>query len=253
MKKILVLLLVAVMCFSMCACGKQEQANAFDMSKQAFNNIHSAYEKVEDISADVYEAWRIGIATKTSSLYELDDLSFLTGNLSLTDDDIYRGLAHIQFHYSDFLEYAGMYSFVDVNNLDDYASFLQQCDEYDFTSREDNEYCFKPDTTYDFISMFDDGFSGYVYLVVNAYAAKGTYEEITSILDAAKEQMKTMSKDYSDYEHYPNLKGYYTTTQAFFDYCQKPTGTFEQAVTTIEDYRNEARDYYYDLEYIFED
>lgn len=170
-----------------------------------------------------------------------------------TDDDIYRGLVHAKFLYDDFLEYAGIYSYVDVDDIDDYAEFLHDCDQYDFYSRDDGGYCYKPDTIHDFISMFDDGFSGYVYLVINAYEAKSTYAEIATILDAAKEQMRTMSEDYSDYEHYPNLKGYYTTTQAFFDYCQKPTGSFEQAVTTIENYRNEARDYYYDLEYIFED
>ena len=245
MKRAIALFLIVGMCFTLCACGNQEKA--FDMSKQAFNDIHSAYEKVEGMSDDVYEAWRIGIATETSSLHELDDLSFLTHNISLSDDDIYRGLAHAKFLYNDFLVFADSYISVDTDNIDQYVSFLRMCDNSDFPS-----FC-DPDTIYDFISMFDDGFSGYVYLVIYAYEAKGICAEISTSLDAAKEQMKTMSKDYSDYEHYPNLKGYYTTTQAFFDYCQKPTGSFEQAVTTIENYRNEARDYYYDLEYVFED
>lgn len=242
------------MCLSFTACSNQEkefQEKAFDMSKQAFNDIHSAYEKVENISADIYEAWRIGIATKTSTLYELDDLSFLTSDLSLSDDDIYRGLAHARFLYKEFEEYVRIRTYTDINDIEDYIDFLKDCSEYDFVM--DDGVSYEPDPIYEFIKQFEDGFSGYVYLVINAYEAKGTNEEITALLNTAKEQMKTMSKDYSDYEHYPNLKGYYTATQAFFDYCQKPTGSFEQAVTTIENYRNEARGYYYDLEYIFED
>ena len=72
-------------------------------------------------------------------------------------------------------------------------------------------------------------------------------------MEEAKAEMKEMSEKYSDYEHYPNLKGYYTTTNAFFAFCQNPTGSFEQVKTTINDYRNDARSYKSDLDYMFED
>ena len=78
-------------------------------------------------------------------------------------------------------------------------------------------------------------------------------EEAQNVLNNAKTQMKELSERYSDYEHYPNLKGYYTTTSSFFDFCQNPTGSFEQVKDTINDYKNEARDYISDLDYIFED
>lgn len=81
-------------------------------------------------------------------------------------------------------------------------------------------------------------------VVSGAYAANG---------ETAKAQMKNLSENYSDYEHYPNLKGFYTTTSSFFDFCQNPTGSFEQVKTTINDYRNKARGYISDLDYIFED
>lgn len=78
-------------------------------------------------------------------------------------------------------------------------------------------------------------------------------DEVQTALNTAKEQMKELSDKYSDYEHYPNLKGYYTTTSSFFDFCQNPTGSFEQMKNTINDYKNEARDYISDLDYIFEE
>ena len=64
--------------------------------------------------------------------------------------------------------------------------------------------------------------------------------------------MKKLSEKYSDYEHYPNLKGYYTTTKSFFDFCQNPTGSFAQYKNMLNDYRNEACDYISVLDYIFE-
>ena len=65
--------------------------------------------------------------------------------------------------------------------------------------------------------------------------------------------MKELSSDYSDYEHYPALESYFTNTLAFFDFCQNPEGSFEQVVETFNNYRNNAREYFFDLNYIFED
>ena len=101
--------------------------------------------------------------------------------------------------------------------------------------------------------MEDDLFSFCVNSVSAAYKVNGKVEEAQTALDAAKAQMKELSQKYSDYEHYPNLKGYYTTTSSFFDFCNNPTGSFEQVKTTVNDYKNEARDYISDLDYIFED
>lgn len=90
-------------------------------------------------------------------------------------------------------------------------------------------------------------------LVNEAYKANGKSEEAKKHLDNAKSIMRNMSENYSDYEHYTNLKGFYTKTNAFFDYCESPEGSFEQCKTTINEYRNEIRDFKNDLDYIFEE
>lgn len=58
---------------------------------------------------------------------------------------------------------------------------------------------------------------------------------------------------YSDYEHYPNLKGFYTTTNSYLDAIE----TFKMSFNAYKDlhtqYEKEARDYKADLDYIFED
>lgn len=96
-------------------------------------------------------------------------------------------------------------------------------------------------------------FSACVWMVSKAYELNGKTDEIESTLNKAKALMKDMSAKYSDYEHYPNLKGYYTTTNAFFEFCKEPTGSFEQVKDTINNYRNDARKYRNELAYIFED
>ena len=99
----------------------------------------------------------------------------------------------------------------------------------------------------------DSLFSACVWVVCKAYELNGDVDKITELLSSAKSLMKDMSQKYSDYEHYPNLKGYYTTTNAFFEFCQNPTGSFEQVKDTINKYRNDARSYRNELAYIFED
>lgn len=212
-KKTVSLLMTGVMALVLCSCGKDEKA--FEISKTAYDNINLAYESVEAIGSDVYEAWRLGI-------YEKDEMSIelLASELSLSEDDITKGIASVlvTVGVSESAEE------VDSAIVDKIFSLLE-----------------------------DDMFSLCVEIVKEAYVANGTVEEIKGHLDEAKAQMKELSEDYSDYEHYPNLKGYYTTTSSFFDFCQNPTGSFEQVKTTINDYKNEARNYINDLNYIFED
>ena len=212
-QKAISLLLTGTMVLTLCSCGKDKKA--FEISKIAYDNTSMAYEAVEAMGSDIYEAWRLGI-------YEDDEMSveLLASELSLSEDDIIKGV----------------------------ASFWIELGVVDSAEEVDVELANSA-----FSAMEDSLFSYCVRIVNEAYAANGTIEEVQGYLDEAKAKMKELSEDYSDYEHYPNLKGYYTTTNSFFDFCKNPSGSFEQVKTTINDYKNEARDYSNDLDYIFED
>ena len=79
MKRVLSLLLVLAMMFALCACGGGGKKAAFNASKEAYDNINSAYEIVDEYGHNLYEAWRLGI-------YNDDELSldFLAKELSLS-------------------------------------------------------------------------------------------------------------------------------------------------------------------------
>ena len=219
MKRIIALLLVMVISLSLVACGGEKKA--FEASKAAYENIDSAYKITEQFGSDIYEAWRLGIYDDDEILD--DGAAHLATELSLSADEIRAGAIYTIYQ-----------------------------DEWDTMSDEEkDELIDKADL---FFSYFeDDLFSFCVMAVSNAYVVNGKVEEAQTALNAAKAQMKELSADYSDYEHYPNLKGYFTTTSSFFDFCQNPTGSFEQVKETINKYKNEARDYLSDLDYIFED
>lgn len=222
MKKKVILLLTFTLSISLCSCGGNKKA--FEASKAAYDNVDVAYEIIEQFGSDLYEAWRLGIYDDEEILE--DGLKHLASELSLSEEELGGGVAYVM-------------------------NELSGKEWSEITDEDRRTYADSADLFFDM--MEDNLFSFCVMIVDGAYIANGKVEEAQSALDTAKIQMKELSEKYSDYEHYPNLKGYYTTTSSFFDFCQNPTGSFEQVKDTINDYKNEARDYISDLDYIFEE
>ena len=220
MKRFLTLLLALMMCISSAGCSGTQKA--FEASKDAYDSINTAYEITEQFASDIYEAWRMGI-------YEDDEVleggtQYLAAELNVSEDELAAGVAFT------------------VNEI-------MGADDWDTLSESEKESYLSATDMY-FRLFEDDLFSFCVLAVIGAYQVNGKIEATQSALDTAKQEMRELSEKYADYEHYPNMKGYYTSTSSFFEFCQNPTGSFEQVVNTINDYKNEARDYKNDLDYI---
>jgi len=221
MKRKVALIVAVAMVLMLCACGGGKKE--FEASKVAYETIDTAYKITEQMGSDVYEAWRMGIYESDEILE--DGCGYLATELSLSAEELRVGAAYT---------IAGL--------IDEDWETMSEEDKKDLINTAD-----------DMFSVFeDDLFTFCVMTVTGAYAANGKAEEAKTALTEAKGMMKELSEKYSDYEHYPNLKGFYTTTNSFFEFCQDPTGSFEQVKQTINDYKNEARDYISDLDYIFE-
>lgn len=223
MKRFISLFLVIVMCLSLCACGGSSNKKAFSAAQDAYRNIDDAYEVIEQFGEDIYEAWRMGIYD-----YDEDDfgLAYLAKKLNLSEDDLRMGIVYLVYR----------------------DKWEEMTDEEKQSFIDNAELIFSVA-----MDSVNSVFSLCVQVVSSSYEANGKTAEVQALLDEAKSQMKEMSEKYSDYEHYPSLKGYYTTSNAFFDFCKNPSGSFEQVKNTINDYRNQARSYISDLNYIFED
>lgn len=204
---------------------KCKNAYAFEVSKRTYDHINIAYNITERLASDIYEAWRLAI-------FEEEEIfkggaTYLATGLYLSADEIKTGAVY--------------YAFTSI--LDEDWDEMPEDDKRSFINIAD-----------DFLRAFEDDLLSFcVFSVIGAYTVDGKIEEAQVALSAAKAQMKEMSQQYSDYEHYPNLKGYYTTTSSFFELCNNPTGTFNQIKDAINSYRREARGYISNLNYIFED
>ena len=92
-----------------------------------------------------------------------------------------------------------------------------------------------------------------VIIVEQAYINNGTVQRLNDALANAKNELKTMTQEYSDYSEYPNLKSYYSEVSSYAEFAQNPNGSFEQLKTTIETYEREIRTYKSDMSFVFED
>ncbi len=220
MNKKVIFISILILCLvSMTGCGKGKIKEAFDISKVAYDNVNDAYALTEVFASDIYEAWRLGIYEK-----EKVDLEFLARKLKLRESELEAGVVYA----------LAIESGLDPENL----------------SNEDKT------TLEDYVDLYFYGreskFSACVNAVVGAYKANGKLSKAKKAMDDSKTNMKKLSEEYSDYEHYPKLKEFFTTEKAFLEFCENPTGSFEQVTTTINDYKNDVRECKSDLDFIFE-
>lgn len=207
-----------------------ESKRAFTVSKDAYDEITAAYEITSVFGTNVYTAWHRAIYDKESVLE--GGIEYLSKELGLTKEELCEGTAFALATWG---------ARKDWNELDDTEKGV-----YRATAKGDDIGAF---------SFYDNNdllFSFCTQCVVGTYITNGEVEEVQKSLNEAKSLMKELSDKYSDYEHYPSLKGYYTTTKSYFDFCQNPTGSFNQLTDTVNNYSNEIRDYKADLDYIFE-
>ena len=181
-------------------------------SYEGSNKTKGAFE----MSKEAYDAISVAYETAdnmASDIYEAWRQSIYEG-----DDLTIWGLSSKTYISYDDLE-AGINSYLKDTWLEKYSSDIGR------------------------IADMDSGFSYIINMVIEGYELNGNLENAKVSIDNAKSIMKEMSAEYSDYEHYPALKGYFTSVNSLLSWCESPEGSFEQAKTTINDYRNEIRDF----------
>ena len=213
MKKIIALILAATMLLSLTACGGESNT----VSKEAFNNATEAFRLV----TEAYQATN----EYSQDIYEAWRLGVNSRKDYDEDAELDDFISEMHIDGTSIKE-----AIAKLSGKDAYASGDWKMLPY----RYNGSY-----------------FSAWVSTISEAYVCSGDVDEIERKLTRAKDLMKELGEEYSDYEHYPNLKKYFTNTLAFLDFCQNPEGSFEQVVETFNAYRNNAREYFFDLNYVF--
>lgn len=254
MKRIIALLLALVICVSLVGCGKVtcsiegcenealEDASfeepycskhladkkAFEVSKAAYMNINTAYEITEAVGSDLYNGLQriISIGKVSKMGNAIDTLE--EECLNLKREEIRAGLGYSLAKY----KYGESW---DELSDDEKNSYLDLAEEYSYSVEKWGENVL-------FITA---------WTIIHAHELNGNINDAQNWLNEAKVQMQEISEKYADYKHYPNLKGYYTTTSAYLDAVADFKMSFDEYKENHTTYKKEARDFINDLDFIF--
>lgn len=256
MKRFIALLMAIIMCSSLVGCGtpkcsvegcgeksvedttyeepycSKHLANkkAQDIAETVYDMVSGAYMYCEWMGDDVIAAWRTGIYDKDTYKKKdsKDKLEILASKLNLSYADVKVGEAAACKLTWDGVIWDSL------------------------TEEEKNEYL-EDHIDYLAVMAFGDLFQYCVTTVIEAYTHNGYIGHAQSSLDLAKQNLKTLSQDYPDYIHYEDLKDYYTAVNSYFDFCVSPTGNFEQASNSNNEYQKQVKECMSALELEFED
>lgn len=280
MKKGISLVLALVMCLSLCACGKSKAAtecenliNAigevsidskeaieaaekayaaltsdekdsisesavaledarssyiFELSKMAYQNINSAYDITHKFGSDLYQAWFL-VSYQGKKLQNSNTVKYLASEVQyLNEEELQKGLAFVL------------------------AKNKYKEDWYELSEKQQNHYI-ELAIQYEGDDFFNQTNCLFIttWSVIRAYELNGKTAEAQGYLDSAQIYMRELSEKYSDYKHYPNLKGFFTMTGSYLDVCCDSELSFTQYKDIKNQYEKEARDYINDLDFIF--
>lgn len=222
MKKIIALILALALCLSLCACGGKKDEEAFSACRDAFNKITEAYAILDKYSQDIYTAFNLGENSPGSY-------------------DGYKGYDFEKYNRNEFNAFAAKMN-IDQTYIEEAVVNISGAE------------IFNTGSWFDLGALYGGSFSSaWVGVISEAYICSGDAEYISSLLNDATAIMQMLSESYSDYEHYPALKSYFTNALAYFDFCQNTEGTLEEVEEKFNNYKDVERDCFFDLNYIFED
>ncbi len=197
---------------------------AFKSASIAYSNILSAFESTDNYAKDIQDAWHTAIWTS-------DELT--TYGVSFLAQETSMSVNEIELAILDILEEM----FEDEFDLITYTYMLDV----------ESELFFQVFAETDNISWFC------VEIVEKVYEAKGETAKVEIALTTAQDEIKKLSEIDSDYEHYENLKGFYSEVKAYYDSCVDIHCSCEQFTQYVADYNKDAQVYKSSLDYFFED
>lgn len=198
-----------------------------EVTEEVFDNSKIAYEKLIEASeiglqalSDIYGAWYYGIYnTENISENGWNDFCY---ELSVPASDIEKGIKE-----NDIMYEVTITEHPSFDTIEKYFSFLSFANNF-------WQYC--------------------VNYVVYAYEdTENGFGTIEQDLNDAKDALKIVGQEYSDYKYYPNLKDFYSEVNSLYEFVSSPTGSFETLQTTKTDFENSIRKYTADLSFVFED
>ena len=197
--------------------------------QKAYDNIKNAWQIAEQIGHSLYNVWHGAVWEKDEMVAK--GIQFFMDETTLSEQEVIEGIASRSYVNTQFTKTGVYWIQLSEEDKQAYREYATEAIEKACRSKQ--------------CMAMDDA----LWSMVNAYLLNGKIGTAQEYLKTAKEAMKELPEDY---EHYPTLKGFYTTASSLTDFCKSPSGNLNQYATLLNDYRKEARDYMNDLNFVFE-
>lgn len=215
MRKAIASFLAIIICLSLCACSRKDR----------IDNTPTEF----DLSKEAFN--RITLAYLSTNEYSQDLTLLLT-------------MDFMDFMYDESdLHLIASKLFIEQVHIEKAVANLCGKSQY---SASEKMWC-------SLVQRYGNYRTAFTNVFFEAYKCSGIVDEINAQLNAAKDLVKTLSNDYSSYEHYHTLKEYFTNAVAFNALCCNPRGDLEQINHNFESYRANARRIFLELNYVFND
>lgn len=196
------------------------QAAQHELLKEIYLELTQVYEILDQHGSDLYGAWRLGIHHKDKF-----QGSNLNGSMKYLSSELFVS-------YEDLLDGAAYTLITKVYGSD--------WDEKTEEVKQKNRDAVATGTL--FYMCKNQIPAACVNTVIGAYLLNNSVADITLALDGYTEKIaQVTAEDVFDQER-EQLEKFYITVTSYLDYCQNPTGSFNQSSDTLSGYRTAARD-----------
>lgn len=264
-KKSICLILALVMCVSMCACGKSKAVKAAEDAIVAIGEVTvdsgdviANAEKLYGILTDEEKA---GVENRLTLVDAREEFEALKGELVYKNaEEAYEKLKNIAELCVDGMDavygawYFGIYEADDTT--DSSFCYEMSLEVPGFTETELEEAVSSLGEDIGFgeeltIMLARSDWQYCLWIVEEAISIRGDYATINTYMEDAEKILQELTEEYDDYTYYPKLKDYYAAIKSYVEFFSSPSCSFNQLVSTINDYENGIRTLESDVGFLF--
>lgn len=199
---------------------KEQKSQRIETVKAVYTALKQAYETVDQHGSDLYEAWRLGIYDKEE---------FQGSNLN-------GAMKHLQSEL--FVSYEDLLSGA-AYTLNEKV-FGGKWDTITEESKKKNKEAVATGTL--FLFCADSIPAACVNTVAGAYLLNGSVEAVQTALELYTEEAELLKQGNDMKKEIEYLEKLYIGIAAYLDFCQSPTGSFNQCAETLTGFRTAVRD-----------
>jgi len=257
MKRFAALILIFVMCLSLCACGKSAATKAAEEAIAAIGEVTvdsgDTIANAEKLYGILTDAEKADVENRLALVDAQEAFEDIRGEIVYENaNEAYEKLKEVAALCVAGMDaiygawYFGIYEADDAYSSSFYLLMSQEVPYFSSSELEEAGELLGIS-----VSTAKSDWQYCLFIVEEAIAARGDYDTITANMEEAETVLQTLTEEYDDYTYYPKLKEYYAAVKSYVEFFTNPSGSFSQLADTVNNYENGIRTLESDVSFLF--